>query len=359
MKGSTKSAQRLAKLIPMLEQAKNLLIVMQDYPDPDAVAAGAALRQLGNVFGNVPCTFTHGGGIGRAENRALVKYLGLNLHLLANLDLDRFDLIGMVDTQPGTGNNSFPTDRLPDIVIDHHPIRRVTRGVRLTDIRNRYGACATILFEYLRESGITLETQLATALLYGIRSDTQDLGREATQADVAAYVALYPLVNKRVLSRIEHATVPRTYYQVLSNALRSATMVGPGILCDLGAMPNPDMIAEVADLLLRAECSSSVLCYGQHEGALLLSLRTSDMDVMAGRVIRRLIGRRGSGGGHNSFAGGQVPLDGCDEAEIREIKAAIGRRFVAFVKAGRQDPERLVAETDVSGTSVPGLGQSS
>ena len=39
-----KAADRLAKLSAALEGAKSMLIVMQDNPDPDAMAAAAGLR---------------------------------------------------------------------------------------------------------------------------------------------------------------------------------------------------------------------------------------------------------------------------------------------------------------------------
>jgi nanoRNase/pAp phosphatase (c-di-AMP/oligoRNAs hydrolase) len=188
----------------------------------------------------------------------------------------------MVDTQPGTGNNSLPAGIEPDIVIDHHPIHRQTRAAPFTDIRRSYGATSTILVEYLIEAGITPDPPLATALLYGIRSDTQDLGRECSRYDIEAIEFLYPFANKRMLGIIQRGKVPRVYYQMLADALRNARVQGPAVITELGDIDNPDMIAEVADLLLREDETTWSMCTGYWNNKLLISLRTSEETILAG-----------------------------------------------------------------------------
>ena len=182
MKAAEKTGSKLQKLTELFTGKAYLLVVMQDTPDPDSLAAAVALRRLAKSLANLQCSLAYGGTVGRGENRALVKYLGLNLRPCDEIDYEKYDLVAMVDTQPGTGNNSLPETVTPNIVIDHHPIRRQTRTAAFTDVRSGYGAASTILVEYLIEAGITPDTPLATALLYGIRSDTQDLGREASRS---------------------------------------------------------------------------------------------------------------------------------------------------------------------------------
>jgi len=109
---------------------------------------------------------------------------------------------------------------LPHVVIDHHPIRRLTRTGIVYRHPQRYGAASTILVEYLIEAGITPDTPLANRPALCIRSDTQDLGREATRADIEAIELLYPLANKRMLGIIQRGEVPRVYFQMLADALR-------------------------------------------------------------------------------------------------------------------------------------------
>jgi nanoRNase/pAp phosphatase (c-di-AMP/oligoRNAs hydrolase) len=322
---------RLARLWSVLDGAKTMLIVVQNNPDPDAIAAAAALREIANENHGIACSVAHAGVVGRAENIALLDYLRLNTRELEGLDLDRFDRLGMVDAQPGAGNVKFdPSVRL-DVVIDHHPIRRETRSARFTDVRSRYGATSTMLFEYLQAAQIEIPTRLATAMAYGIRSDTQDLGRESTRADVDAYLALYPLANARVLGRIVSAPLPHTYFARLRVALAQAMIHNDRIVSDLGELDSPEMVAEAADLLLRAEGIRWSMCLGVIDGWVHLSLRTDDRDGNAGKIARNLGGRRGFGGGHQALAAAQIPVP--DNGGKRKLKAMIRDLTKRFLKA--------------------------
>ena len=147
---------RLERVSNILDGARSILIIVQNTPDPDAIAAAAALREIANERHEIACSIGHSGAVWRAENLALLRYLGLNTRPLGDLDLDRFDRLGMVDAQPGAGNVNFdPAVRL-DVVIDHHPIRRETRSAKFTDVRRRYGATSTIMYEYLKAAGLEI-----------------------------------------------------------------------------------------------------------------------------------------------------------------------------------------------------------
>ncbi|MBN2451064.1 MAG: DHH family phosphoesterase [Lentisphaeria bacterium] len=332
--------QRCSRLMTLMAGAESMLIVLQDSPDPDALAAAAALRVIANQKGGIACTLAHGGTIGRAENVALAKYLALSLRPATEVTPERFDLVALVDTQPGTGNNLLPPGHIPQIVIDHHPVRRLTRSSPYTDIRRRYGATSTILSEYLDTLRIVPDRPLATALLYGIRADTQNLGREASQADLAAHLKLYPMANLRMLARIQMAAVPREYFQVLGEALHNAVFAGRAVFCALRHLGNPDMVPEVADLLLRFEECDWVLVCGLSGERLHLSLRCRpDLDVEAGKAIQRIIGHHGSGGGHDSMAGGRIDLGHKPAAPVLR---GVSRRFFALAGAESSPPRHLV-----------------
>ena len=342
MRAAEKTGSKLQKLTELLTGKAYLLIIMQDNPDPDCIAAAVALRKLANSLANLQCSIACGGTIGRGENRALVKYLGLNLRACSEVDFSKFDLVATVDTQPGTGNNSLPEAILPQIVVDHHPIRRPTRTVPFTDIRSGYGATSTIFVEYIIEAGITPETPLATALLYGIRSDTQDLGREAARADIEAIEFLYPFANKRMLSIIQRGKVPRVYYQMLADALRNARVQGPALITELGEIDTPDMIAEVADLLLREDETNWTMCTGSWKDRLLISIRTSEEGNLAEQVIRRMVARKGTGGGHLTYAGGQIPLKKGTKTERQELEKHLQQTFLKAIGADNGQSARLV-----------------
>jgi nanoRNase/pAp phosphatase (c-di-AMP/oligoRNAs hydrolase) len=331
MKTAEKTGSKLQRLAELFAGKACLLITMQDNPDPDSLAAAVALRRLARNLTTLQCSIVCGGTVGRGENRALIRYLGLNLRAYSEIDYGKFDVIAMVDTQPGAGNNSLPEHVLPDVVIDHHPLRQRTRAVTFTDIRSSYGATSTILVEYLIEAGITPDVPLATALLYGIRSDTQDLGREATHFDEEAIEFLYPLANKRMLSVIQRGRLPREYYQLLVDALRNARVRGPVVMTTLGRVENPDMIAEVADLLLREDEVMWALCMGCWNGKMLISVRSLEESPSAEKVARHAVGRKGTAGGHLTYAGGQIPLATGTKAECEELQKHLQHRFLEAV----------------------------
>ncbi len=271
-------------------------------------------------------------------------HLDLNLRPVRDLDLSRFDLIAVVDTQPATGNNSLPEGAKVDIVIDHHPVRTLTRACPFTDVRRKYGATSTILFEYLRNLGIEPSPPLATALCYGIRSDTQDLGRETTKADIQAFISLYPLVNVRMLARIQSEPQPIEYFQVLAEGLRNAAVYGKCIVSFLGEVPGPELVAEVADLLLRYDAVTWALCGGLQNGVLHLSLRTREAEADADKVMRRLVSRLGSGGGHLNMAGGQVPVGEDSAAQRKEKQEKVLRRLLRRIHGTKLEGAPLLSK---------------
>jgi len=343
MKIPPKTDTKTESLVNLLKKSQSVLIVMQDNPDPDSIAAALGLRKIANSQTEAQCTITYGGAIGRAENKALVRYLSVNIRPFQEINLTRFDLFCMVDTQLGTGNNSLPEDFIPDIVIDHHPIRPETRQCIFTDIRRDYGATSTIICEYLKNLEINIDTQLATALLYGIRSDTQDLARETIKADMDAIYFLYPLANKRILSQIQRGSFDREYFQILANALKNARIYQNNvIITSLGGVNNPDMIGEVADLLLRDDNATCTISYGFNDQKILISIRTSDEKLEADKMTQSIVGKNGSGGGHKTYAGGQIPLNGLSKSATEQLEQQLYKKFLKTLNLPEHPYTKLI-----------------
>lgn len=342
MPDGKKTSRKLQQLRALLAGKGNLLIVLQDRPDPDALAAAAALREVAHFLADAACSISCGASVLRAENRALLRYMGLHLRPIEQVDFRQYDVLAMVDTQPGQGNNALSADVHVHCVIDHHPMQALSRSAEVHDIRRQYGAASSILHEYLVLAGVKIEPMLATALLYGIVSDTQDLGRESTQADMAAYRHLYPLANKRMLATIRHGDVPTEYYRVLASAIQRTRVCGKCIYCDLGEVSNPDMIPEVADLLLRHEEMMWSLCWGEYHGLVLLSLRSDTGDPRADVIMRAIVHRKGTGGGHRSMAGGQISLDGMSAAHRRRLDALLRARFLRSTGNEKAEDRKLL-----------------
>jgi nanoRNase/pAp phosphatase (c-di-AMP/oligoRNAs hydrolase) len=289
-----------------LKGRRTMLIYMHDNPDPDALAAALGLARLAEHELGAIVTLGHGGIVGRAQNRAMVENLKMALTPVEKIDPDSYEVIALVDSQPETGNNSLPAGHRIDIVIDHHPPRPGSVRAPWRDIRPDLGATSTIVFEYLRARAIPIDTPLATAFFFALRTETRDLGRESTEAERRAYLDLVPLVDHALLYRMTHPKVPRAHFAALDRALRSALVFGDIVAVNLGALGYPDLVAEIADLLLSYEDARFVLCIGQYEDSAYLSLRTEADNARAGSVMRHIVGHDGAAGGHGTMAGARL-----------------------------------------------------
>jgi nanoRNase/pAp phosphatase (c-di-AMP/oligoRNAs hydrolase) len=249
----------------------------------------------------------------------------------------------MVDTQPEQGNHSLPAAHFPDVVIDHHPERPETRLAVVADVGRDTGATSTVVTDYLRASGLDVPSHIATALFYGIKSDTRDLERETTAPDVEAYLWLFPRADPQALSQIEHPRLPEDYFRLLHGAVEKARVHGESVLCDLGKVYYPDLVAEVADRFLSMGDVKWSLAVGEYRSHLYFSLRTRDRRMNAGKMIREIIEERGgTAGGHGSMAGARLPVKGMPLAARRRMLQAIFRSFLREFGEPGSRPRRLV-----------------
>jgi nanoRNase/pAp phosphatase (c-di-AMP/oligoRNAs hydrolase) len=320
---------KLDRLIEYARSHKRALILTHDNPDPDAIAAGVALAHLLEKLGGVDAIVAYGGIVGRAENRALIRVLRLPVVPVARVIFDEFDLICMVDTQPEQGNHSLPARHFPDVVIDHHPERPDSHLAPIADVGGHIGATSTVLAEYFRASGLQVPAQVATALFYGIKADTRDLGRQTTKLDVDAYLWLFPMVDKEALGEIEHPKLPEEYFRLYHTAIEKALVYEDAVVCDLAEIYAPDMVAEVAERFSFLEDVKWSLAFGEYEDSLFYSLRTSDRRMNAGRLIRDVVeAKGGSAGGHGTMAGARLPVKGLSAAAKRRLRDEVVRAFL-------------------------------
>jgi len=319
----------LAGLFRVVAGAPGVVICTHRNPDPDSISSALALRFLLENAAGVRAVVAYEGVIGRAENRAMVSLLRLRLRPLESLASIDWNQVALVDTQPRSGNNSFPRTARPLLVIDHHPALKTTVA-GWSDIRPGYGATATIVAEYIHLSGLAVPAWLATALAYGISSETRDLGHGAGEPDLQAYLRLYPKVRKTILARIEHPRLPRSYFAVLDRALHRAVCYRNVIGSRLGEVETPDSVAEIADFLLAHERMGWSVVTGRHGGQLYISLRAI-RGRGAGRLLRELLRDRGTAGGHGRMAGGQVDIAGLTPFEVEALEEELLGRTLALI----------------------------
>jgi nanoRNase/pAp phosphatase (c-di-AMP/oligoRNAs hydrolase) len=288
---------RLDRLRARFTSVDRLLILMQDDPDPDAIASALALRALlGRTKTSAPiATF---GRVTRPENRAMVDLLEIDLDEISVRDLADYDAVAMVDVQP-----SFFEETIGDVdlVIDHHPEETSVRAA-IKDVRPSYGATSTILTEYLRAGEVKISQKLATALLYGIKSDTQHLERGGTRADMEAFAFLYLLANHNLLRRIERPALPNAALDVMAQAIARRQLVNGVLFAHLGSVARADLVPQFADLFLQVEGAEWSVVSGVAGGELHISVRNVGYVKSAGEVVRQAFGDLGGAGGHRAMA---------------------------------------------------------
>lgn len=296
--------QKLKELRAFVSDSDRIAIVLQDDPDPDGMSSAIALRTLLGrnklttpIFAFKPVT--------RPENLTMTHLLEIEIAQANTEELRNYDKIAMVDVEP-----PYFGDRLPraDIVIDHHP--GYPSGIApFEDVRVDYGATATIMTEYLICSEERISERLATALYYGLRSDTLALSRRVTDNDVRAFVHLYPIANYNLLRQIDRPEMPVSFAKVLSRAMKRLTVKDTLAVVHLGRVERDDLIVQMADFCLQFQGVEWVAVSGKLGSNLVIAVRNNGLGRQnAGEVVKQLFGEIGSAGGHRNMAKSVIPL---------------------------------------------------
>ena len=196
----------------------------------------------------------------------------------------------MVDSQPYTGRR-FSEAAMPQVVIDHHDTGGLLAGVLFYDIRASVGATSTIVTNYLIEKGVSVSPKLATALLYGIESETTGYPREATPLDDTALIWLFPRADKDLLAQIRNPKLPQSHFATFQTALANAFIYDKLVFTWCGFVTQPDIIAEIADFFIRFDQVDWSLAAGVFDGQMKLSLRADWLGGRAGEILYEVVRR--------------------------------------------------------------------
>ncbi len=340
-----RSEEKLEEIQRVLEGAgrRRVLLLCHNNPDPDSIASAYGLSFLLNKKFNVRSVIGYGGVVTRAENKAMIQRLRIKTIQMTRVDASKYFGVALIDAQPGTGNNLLDgKSERPLIVIDHHPLRKRSLKAQVYDVRPNYGATSTIVTEYIAAAGLTPSRSVANALLYGIKTDTNALGRGASKQDFKAFTFLSPLSNPRVVGWIERPALSAEYFADYQRGLARTILYRDVAVSYLGKILSEAIIPELADLLLRIEGVSWSMCMGEHKNLMLVSVRTTSRLKKAGAVTRRLIGKTGSAGGHRGMAGAQVPLAGLTAAEKQDLPRRLINRFLGLLDRDGCSPRLMV-----------------
>jgi nanoRNase/pAp phosphatase (c-di-AMP/oligoRNAs hydrolase) len=323
-----------------------LVILLSGHPDPDSIGSALAHQRICESLG-VPSTIAHILPVARPENRALVKLLNIEmLHVSEKRDLEPFRHVALVDTNQVDPNIELPEGVGLISVVDHHRSAPVV-DAEFVSIRPALGATCTIYAEYL-EAGLAplqgeseADSRVATALLFGIQTDTDDFTL-ASRADFHAAAYLKPFCDSPLLRRFGHRTMDARAMDALGRALIDLEVVRDFAFAGVGRVSanNRDAIAIAADFILRREDIDTVLVYGIVDNRIDGSLRTASPSVDPAEFLESAFGKdangRPYGGGRSDKGGFQIPLgvlaDGADTESLwRMVRQVVRSRLTQVV----------------------------
>ncbi len=304
-----------------------LLVVAHDNPDPDAIASALGLTRIADSL-DIPADPCYGGEISHQENRAMMNLLDLSLRTVDEIDLDDYDGVALVDHSRAGINDSLPEGHPVDIVIDHHPPRGPVAG-SFVDIRPDAGAASTLIEEYLSRLGIDASRELATALLYGIRTDTKDFTRLTSIPDFEAAASLSTLADESTLERVESPSMSSETLRVLAQAIENREVRGSTVASCVGEISDRDTLAQASERLLDLNDVTVAFVYGYMDGTIYGSARARGADLDIGELLREALDPIGSAGGHATMAGAQVSLGILEEVSESESLADVVEAFVS------------------------------
>jgi len=339
---NNETLQNYKKLLDLAQPDDSLLLLMYGSPDPDAIASAMALREiLRRKKGLSRCAFAATEPIRRQQNKELVQAMRISIRLINQIDWRAYRLVALIDAQP-TFFNDEEVIINPQIVFDHHP-RKGDWLAEVSDIRPHYGALSTVLTEYLLCARIRIPRNLHTALLYGIKTDTDNFDRDTSPEDIGAYTYHSRFANLRLIRRIELNQTPASFLKYFDFARRHMKCYRGRRAGFIGQVESPDACVQVADFYLRLIGTYYVIVAGIVNDRLVIIFRSDGYRQDCGAAARKACGYLGQGGGHRSAARIEISLNVLKE----ELKGDLSQKNVEnFLKEClKKDKKRKASDT--------------
>ncbi len=325
-------ADAFAKILES-HRGDSQLVVLQDFPDPDALSSAWAYKLIAEQY-DIQCEILYAGTLSHQENIALVKLTNLPVHRWAcqspktkGKDLSVYQGCVLIDNQ-GTTSQLLPTLQAADIpitiVIDHHSLQEGVEA-EFTDVRPNTRATATILTQYLQagllefDSNVSEHVNCATALMHGLRSDTNFL-KQAQEEDFLAAAYLSRFYDSQLLNTVLQSSRSKQVMDVIESALKNRSVYNNVTIAGVGFLryDNRDAIPQAADFLVTEDNVHTAVVYGivhdEDEDLELVvgSLRTTKLTLDPDEFIKEAFGQDTQGrffGGGRSLAGGfEIPM---------------------------------------------------
>ncbi|MBW1722286.1 MAG: DHH family phosphoesterase [Deltaproteobacteria bacterium] len=298
---SVSQVEKYKKLLEIIAPDDVLAIVIN--ADPDAIASAMALKRL--FWRRVKKVHIYRTNvIKRADNLALVRLLKVDLVYFREHP-EGITRWAIVDSQPHH-DERLARHRF-DIIIDHHPPGDLSVAP-FVDIREQYGANSSIMTEYLKAARIKPSPKLATALFYGIKTDTDNFARNSILGDIEAFKYLYRFANINTIKKLEFSEITRGTLKSIKFAIDNLSLYKDRAFIFMGRVKEPDLLVIIADFFLRMAEATWCIVAGVYGQRLIVIFRNAGFRLDAGKVAQRLFGEWGPAGGHKSAARAEISI---------------------------------------------------
>ncbi|WP_009633232.1 DHH family phosphoesterase [Synechocystis sp. PCC 7509] len=343
------------------------LVILQDFPDPDALSCAWAYQLIAEQY-DIQCDIVYAGTLSHQENIALVKLTGLpaqrwTLQNAKNKDLSVYNGYALIDNQ-GTTSQLMPLvqeARIPlTVLVDHHSLQGELKA-EFSDLRPSIRATATIFTQYLQAGLLTLDSSInnhvkcATALMHGLRSDTNRL-MQAQEEDFLAAGYLSRFYDSQLLNAVLQANRSKRVMDVIERSLKNRIVQNNFSIAGVGYLryEDRDAIPQAADFLVTEENVHTAVVFGivhdedEELEVVIGSLRTTKLTLDPDEFIKEAFGQdsqgRFFGGGRTGAGGFEIPMGFL--SGFNENSAYARMKWEVFDAQIKQKLLRLVSPRD-------------
>lgn len=302
---------------------RRVLIQTHNFPDPDAAASAYGLQIFLKNF-DIPSDIVYDGEISKPNLMHMLETLNIEMTHISQADIKKSDYIVIVDAQ---SSNSNITDCGGTVVacIDHHPTFIKTKYL-FKDIRI-VGACSSIIASWFKSGNIEISANLATALIYGIRIDTDALTRGVKDLDIDMYAMLHRIADVDIINSLSMNKLEFSDLKAYGAALQNVTIKDSLGFAEIPFDCPDSLVAMISDFILDIDVVSMSVVYSRRRDGLKFSVRSKLPKIInAGKVINRSLMEIGSGGGHPTMAGGFIPAS--SYSCMGDVRESIQNRFI-------------------------------
>ncbi|MDR2211160.1 MAG: DHH family phosphoesterase [Spirochaetaceae bacterium] len=318
---------KLDILVDILKEAPDEVFIQpHNVPDPDAIASSLGLYYLLSRRGIQKLAIVYDQEIEKANSLRMLEMFKVPIIPASQAaTLGAEDWAVLVDAQKGNANiTDLPTDEVA--AIDHHEYRG-NMGYRFEDIRPEVGSCSAIIADWFFENNIEPPRTVATALLYGIFMDTDNLTRGASDLDINMFYRLYSLSDIDMIVELKGNEISIKDLELYAEAFKTVEIYDElGFLLLKSA--NDSLLGAAGDIVVSVSGVNIVIAYAIRDTGIKLSVRSTRDKVRANEMVRYLVEDYGVGGGHDNMAGGFIPKENLGSSRL--IDTFIKHRAIAF-----------------------------